>query len=166
MVEVVVGEIGAENSGIQDGSQQSSGFQDGSQQSSGFQDGSQQSSGFQDGLYGTNFGVPIVLEDVVGNTGFEDQSFENSWIEDERFENTGLGEDETTGTIAAEDSEIFYQNFAIRDFLKTFFFLIFIKPLYTLKMLKDAEQKRLLTFNIGEVLKKRHVRFTTVSFEP
>lgn len=114
VVEVVVDEIGAESSGIQDGSQQSSGFQD----------GSQQSSGFQDELYGTNFGVPIVLEDVVGNTGFEDQSFENSWIEDERFENTGLGEDETTGPTAVEDSEIFYQNFAIRDFLKTFFFMI------------------------------------------
>ena len=121
VVEVVVDEIGAESSGIQDGSQQSSGFQDVSQKSSGFQDGSQQSSGFQDGLYGTNFGVPIVLEDVVGNTGFEDQSFENSWIEDERFENTGLGEDETTGPTAVEDSEIFYQNFAIRDFLKTFY---------------------------------------------
>ena len=105
VVEVVVDEIGAESSGIQDGSQQSSGF--------------------QDGLYGTNFGVPIVLEDVVGNTGFEDQSFENSWIEDERFENTGLGEDETTGPTAVEDSEIFYQNFAIRDSLKTFFFMIF-----------------------------------------
>ena len=70
--------------------------------------GALESSGFEEGEYSTNFGVPILLGDVVGSTEFENQGFGSTGLEDQGFQ-------VDTTEINPVDSEIFYQDFAIRD---------------------------------------------------